>query len=475
MAGPTAINNDINAGNVQSLTPELQRIYFMTAQAEKKNIEKIEERKQNVVEKNNLLTDILGKVDAVRKLVPGLSTPSSLRELNVASGDDKVVVGTADKSVADLGKHSVEVLQLATGARAFSNRFEDKDKTRIGSGYFTFNTVDGEQKEVFIDNENSTLEGIARILNTSNAGIRASVVNDASDPDSPYRLLMTAEGVGAGKDVEFPEFYFLDGDQDFTIDEKKPATNAKIRYQGLEFESPTNELKDLIPGVTLNLKGITQPDRPVGVSIEQDIPKTATKMKDLVDKLNDVFGFIQKQNKMDEHTNSQKTLGGDYALRMSESRLHDALLADLADLRSSRAIKIMQDIGVTFNKGGTLDFDQKKFENSINQNYAQVADLLTGDGVRPGIMNKLNNALNMMAQPGVGVLANEKKNYTERIMKIDQEIDDKDKKGQKKLEDLRGKLGRIQGALQEMQSQSASFAGMSAGSPLAPAGMPSRG
>ncbi len=460
MAGPGPITSNQEKGNIQALTPELQRIYYMAIQAEHKPIEQIQARKENDVERNKLLTDLIGKVDKTRELIPHLNTPLSLREITVASGDDKIITGTADKSIADLGKHSIEVLETATGARALSNRFEDRDRTRVGSGYFVFNTADGNQKEVFIDNASSTLEGIARIINGAGMGIRASVVNDQSDPDAPFRLLMTAEGVGAKKDVDFPEFYFLDGDSDFYIEEKKPATNAKIRYQGLDIESPSNEIKDVIPGVTLNIKGITEPGKPIGVSIEQDIGKTSGKMKDLVDKLNDVLGFIQQQNKMDENTPSYKTLGGDYSIRMSESRLRDALIANSIDLDNPRTVRILSDIGVMFNKKGTLDFDQKKFENAINQNFGEVADLLTGDGLHMGIVNRLSNALNSMNAPGVGLLSNQKQTYTERIRRFDQQIEEKEKRAEKKADDLRDKLARIQGAFNQLQGQSKFFAGM---------------
>src|SRR5690606_3478545 len=126
-----------------------------------------EERKSHVDERLKLLNQVIGKVEDVKKLLPNMQTPMAIRELNVNTTNDKIATGTADKNVAEIGEHSLEVLQMATNATALSNRFADKNDTRIGTGYFVFYGPDGETKEVFIDNENATLEGIARVINSA--------------------------------------------------------------------------------------------------------------------------------------------------------------------------------------------------------------------------------------------------------------------------------------------------------------------
>jgi flagellar hook-associated protein 2 len=229
----------ISLDSINNLSPELQRAFQGAAQAERKQVQSLADKKGAVDEKVKLLDDCLTKVHGVRKLLPDMATPLSLRELALNTGDNRVLTGTVDKSLAEPGKYNIEVMQLASSATAVSNSFADKDQTRIGTGYLTFTTAAGDTKEIYIDNENATLEGISRVINNSRLGIRASIVNDASDPDSPYRMLFTAEGAGAGKDVEYPEFYFIDGESDFFIDNKKPAENAKVRFEGSSSTSRT--------------------------------------------------------------------------------------------------------------------------------------------------------------------------------------------------------------------------------------------
>jgi flagellar hook-associated protein 2 len=284
---------------VSNLTPELQRVYQDAMKAEKKALQPITDRKTDVTKKIELLNDVMGKVEEVKKLMPGLSTPNGFRELTFLSGDDKIVTGTVNKDVAEPGSHSFEVLQLANKATALTNLFEDKNETQVGTGYLAFTNDKGEQKEIFIDDNNSTLEGVASSINKARAGVKASVIQDTvfdeegEEPIHGFRLMLTSEKTGLGNNPEYPEFYLVDGDEELFIESENLASNSVLKYEGHKAEFPSNQVNDLIKGVTLDLKATTEPGKSVTVNIEEDIPKVKTKVKDFVDKINQVFSFIQ--------------------------------------------------------------------------------------------------------------------------------------------------------------------------------------
>lgn len=463
----------INLDSLQNLSPQLQSAFSSMLKAENRPIEQINERKGHAAERLKLLNEVIGKVEDVRKLLPNMNTPLAIRELNVGSTDEKIATGTADKNVAEPGEHSLEVLQLAANASALTNRFADKNETRIGTGYFTFYGPNGSTKDVFIDDENSTLEGIARAINSANVGMKASVVNDQADPERPYRLILNGAGYGAEQNLEYPEFYFIDGQEDFFIEEERSASNARIRYQGFELETPTNEVKELIAGVTLSLKGTTNAGQPLGIVIEQDIPKTTVKMKDIISGVNAVLGFIQTQNKMDAKTPGYKTLGGDYGIRMAEQRIRDLFQTNFAgSFDAPGKVKILADMGVEFQKDGLLKFDEKKFANALDANFDETVRLLTGDGFRSGFMNQLQGILGTLVAPGNGLLSSQKANYTERIDRMDKDIKDKEARLEKKAEDLKNKLAKVQGAFSQLEAQRGSIAGLGGGD-MSGGGIPS--
>lgn len=447
----------IDQNQASGLSPEFARIYQGSVQAERKPIQALERQKEKIQEKVNLLNDLVSKADGLRQILPGLGTPFAMREISLTSDDPKIVTGSADKSIAEVGKHDLEISRLASGPSALTNRFPDPNETRIGTGYLTFSNKQGETQEIFIDYDNSTLEGIAKSINQAKLGITASVVNDVSDPDNSYRLLLSSSQVGAQNDVEYPEFYFSGGEEDFFIAEKKDAENAVIKYRGVQVESPTNEIKDLIPGAVINLKGISDLGKPVTISLEQDVPQTTVKVKDLVEKTNQVLGFIQEQNSLDEKTDTSRTLGGDYALRLTEERIRSALRENFLG-QPGKSIQALSDIGIQMTRKGTLSFDEKKFTSALEKNFDGVVELLSGDGSTFGVIPKLGRALASLSTPGTGLLSSQKKNFDNQIQTINKNIDRTEKAVSTRAQALKDSLAKAQSAIQALQTQGGAIA-----------------
>jgi len=446
----------VSLESISGLNPEFQRAFQKSAQAERRPITHMENQKSDIQNKVSLLGDILSRIDKVKNILPDLNSPIAIREVAFSSTDNKIVTGTADKSLAEFGAYKIEVARLATPATALSNRFPDRDHTKLGTGYFSFTTASGDTKEVFIDDENATLDGLAKIINSAKLGLKAAVIRDQSDSEYPYRLLISSDESGADHDIEYPMFYFIGGEEDFYLEEESPGTNALIRYEGFEIESPTNELRDLIPGVTLNLRGITDSGKPESVSIDQDIPQTTVKIKDLVGNLNQVLTFIQEQNNMDENSNNRNSLGGDYGLRMAETRIRNALQRSVRyDLEGD--IRGLWDLGIQFNKTGTLNFDESKFEAALNRNFDGTVALLTGDSTHMGIIPRLKQVLDSVSNPLSGVLSIQKKNYGEQITRLNRDMDRKEEIVAKKTDRLKEQLLKAQHALDSIQRQSATI------------------
>lgn len=126
--------------------------------------------------------------------------------------------------MAEPGKYQLEVVQLAQKSSAISSGVEDKDKTYVGVGYLTAILPNGDEKEIYIDEENATLSGIAKLINQdTELGIRANVVNDGKDGDEPWRLIMSLSETGDENKAEFPYLYLVDGEVDLVIEQERKA------------------------------------------------------------------------------------------------------------------------------------------------------------------------------------------------------------------------------------------------------------
>lgn len=428
-------------------------------EAEKIPIKKMETQKGKQENRLKLVTDLESKLNEVINSIGELAGTRGFNDMKLTSGDENIISGSVDPDTAVTGNWNVEVLELASKASVVTNGFPDKDKTQIGVGYFKFETPEG-TKEVYINGSNNTLQDVAETINNSGLDVRASVINDMKDPENPFRLLISATGVGSDNEVTYPTLYFLDGDQDIYFDENRPAKNGRIKMDGFEFEVGENVLKDVIPGVTLDLKQAA-PGRTVSLGVKEDREVVAGKIKTFVDAMNGVLGFIQQQNQLNENSDTSSTLGGDSLLRSIEMRLRSLVQNPQYGVGSS--ITRLSDLGVTFNRSGTLDLNQEKFNKVLASDPPAVQRFLAGDGFRTGFIPSLKREISTLTNSAFGPVGNRKRSLQNKIKQIDDRIAGKERMLQKKEENLRKKFARLEETMSRLKSQGAAIGGMGAG------------
>jgi len=395
-----------------------------------------------------LVTDLETKLNAVTGTIGALASTKGFSDMKLNSGDANIVQGVVDPTTAVNGNWNIEVLELAQKAAAITNGLPDKNKTQIGVGYFRFQTTEG-SKEVYINGSNNTLEGAAAAINAAGIGIKASVLNDRSNPDAPYKLIISGDNVGDDHQVKYPTLYFLDGDVDLYFDEEREAKNGRIKVDGFEFEVGDNTVKDVIPGVTLEVKQAS-PGRTVNVSVKEDKEVVSGKIKTFVDGVNGVLAFVQQQNALSKETDTSQTLGGDSLLRSVESRLR-ALIQN-PQMTGSDVNRLNQ-VGIVFNRNGVLDFDEKKFNDALARNPSGVQRFLAGDGFKTGFIPALRREIGTLLNSAFGPVAIRKRALQERIGQMDKSIENKERQLAKKEETLKNKFARLEETMSKLKGQ----------------------
>jgi flagellar hook-associated protein 2 len=447
----------ISFGSINTGLPP--NIVEQLMEAERVPIKSMEKQKEKSEAKLKLVEDFQTKIGDIRKGLTELANTRGFSDIKLISGDPNVINGTVDPNGYQAGNWNVEVVELAKKAAAVTNGFPDKDKTQIGVGYFRFKTPDG-SKDVYVKDGNNTLEGAANAINMAKVGVRASVVNDRKDPDYPFKLVLSSDGVGSDKSVEYPRIYMLDGDQDIYFDEEMEAKNGRVKVDGFEFEISDNVLKDVIPGVTLELKS-ANPGKSVNISIKEDMEVVSGKIKTFVDGMNGVLGFIQTQNKLDKNTDTSKTLGGDSLVRSVESRLRSLIQSPQIGVKGP--ITMLNQLGIQYNRNGLLDFDQKKFNAVLNSNPEAVQAFFVGDGFATGFVSSVKREINNLLNPAFGPITNRSKGLKQKVDQFDQRIANKEAQLVKKEEILRNKFARLEETMSKIKSQGSQVGAMAQG------------
>lgn len=432
----------INTGLPPNLVDQLVEI-------EKMPIKSIEQKKEKTSTKLKLVGELEEKLRDITKNLKELAGTKGFQDIKLISSDPSVIEGSVDPSLVQAGNWNIEVVKLASKAAAISNGFPDKDQTEIGVGYFSFDTPDG-NKEIYINNDNNTLEGAAKAINAANIGMRASVINDKSDPDAPWRLICSADKVGDDNTVSYPTLYFLDGDQDFYFDKEKPAENGMVKIDGFEVEIPSNTIEDLVPGVNLRLKSAS-PGKNIDLTVKEDGEVVTGKIKTFVESFNGALGFIQSQNKLNEKTDTSSTLGGDSILRDTENRLRNLIQSPQYGVAGD--FKMLSQMGIQFNRNGTLEYNEEKFNNALTKKPDQVQAFFVGDGFNTGFIAATRRTISGLLDGVFGPVSNRKKGLSQQIEQSDKRIESLERGVAMKEQNLRKKFANLEEKMSGFKQQ----------------------
>lgn len=426
--------------------------------AERIPVKNMETQLKKEEDKLKLVNELETKVTDITKNLGELTGTTGFLDKKLTSGDPNVVDGVVDPQSAVPGDYSVEVMQMAQTPGAMSNGFPDKDKTTLGVGYIKFKTPEG-LKEVYVSGT-TTLEGVAAQINRSSTGVRAQVIEDRKDAENPFKLIVSGLATGSDKQISFPTIYLLDGDQDVSFEESRPAVNAKVKVNGFEVELPENKSSDIIPGVTLDFKSAA-PGREIRINVKENTEVIAGKIKSFVDAYNGALSFIQGQHKMsssDGKNPRMGPLGGDGMLRTIEGTLRGVILDPQYGVQSS--IRQISDLGIEFNRNGTLAFSQEKFNKVLNANPQEVANFLRGDGFETGFATRVKRSVGNLLNGQFGAIANRKKGMDSKIKQMNSRIDDKERQLTRKEDSLRKKFADLETKMSALNQQGGAFAAM---------------
>ena len=427
--------------------------------AERMPVRNLQERNKKTESKLGLVSQLETDLQAIMKALTSLSSAGGFRDTKLLSSDPGIVTGNVDPSkVAANGSYAVEVIEMAQKASAITNGFPDKDRTEVGVGYLQFETDQG-KKEVYIDGANNTLEGVAQAITKAGIGVRASIIQDRSDKDNPFRLVISGESAGSDGSIKYPTVYFLDGDQDFFFEEEREAKNGRVKIDGFEMEVADNMIQDFIPGVTLNLRN-AQPGKVVTLDVKEDVEVVGGKIEEFVAAINKVLGFIQAQSRMDANTDTSKTLGGDSLLRSVASRLRNVLQSVQV---GTGEVKRLSQIGIAYNKSGILDFEKEKFNNMLARNPEAVEAFFKGDGFATGFIPTLRNAGKTLLESGVGIIANRKRGFEQRIDQTNDQIERKEVQLVRKEQTLRRKFSQLEETMSRLKNQGGQLSALGGG------------
>ena len=301
----------------------------------------------------------------------------------------------------------------------------------------------------------TTLSGLVNLINTGtgNPGVTASLINDGSGVippatvATPYKLVLQANATGSNQEItmtaQLPALAMsVQGQTGANL-------NAQVTVGGVSYQRQTNTIGDVISGVTLNLQTAGSST----VSVASNSTAVQQKIVDFVTSYNDVVQEISKNTGYNTTTSSFGILAST-TLRDLPSGLEN-LMTSQVKADSKGLVTTMFDLGMAFNRDGTISIDTTKLSAAIAASPDSVSAFFLGNSTTgvTGLGDQVNTYIRNLTSDS-GQIKAEQTAAQARIDDTQQQIDDTTALLNKKYDTLTTQFIALDQYMSQMKSMS---------------------
>lgn len=281
----------------------------------------------------------------------------------------------------DLGTHTIEISQVAK-ANIVTTASQTSKYDDLGwSGSFTLGTDGGSSASITIT-ATMSLADIADAINAekSTTGVSASVMKVS---DSSYQLILTTTETGqtivasddSGSTLlsDSSKLGLLDSGGDIDSDNVlQAAQNAIFKVDGVTITRSSNDIDDVLDGITLHLYAAPSTDTTLTLEVDNDL----TGIQDAIEAFVEAYNAVRDVVVTNQTTSSDGTaaddavLYGDATLRSMANTLQ-TILSSGVDSTSLAAL------GITFDEDNKLVVDDTTLQNALLDDFDSIQTLFS--------------------------------------------------------------------------------------------------
>ncbi len=296
-----------------------------------------------------------------------LKTAADFNVFAATSADTAKFTASADSSAA-AGTFDIQVQSLATAQKQGSNSFVDSDTTTVGgAGDKIKITIGSDTFSVEIGGK--TLTQIAAAINdaTDNVGITASVLQEDA---SNYYLTLSSDSTGTANAMTLA---FEDSGGSPIVDplgvaQTQAAADAQILVDNTyTVTRSSNTITDAIDGVSITLLETSTS------AVTLDVTHNSSAVNSAIQRLADAYNTLQST--LTELGDGE--LSGDSTSRILQRQITSVI--NTAPSGLSGDFSYLFDIGIEFEKDGTMSVDSAVLNDAVNTNLDSVTELFSDD------------------------------------------------------------------------------------------------
>lgn len=330
---------------------------------------------------------------AAGNLIPGTTQTLAEKFSSFAakSADDTIATATAKSGVAAT-KYTLTNITLAGAEQVRKTETALGIPSGTGSGTLSIKIGSGDSVDVSVNN-GASLTDIAKAINSSKAGVTASVINDGT----AKHLVITAKDSGASNTISitgstgWEGFNFRPSSASADTNSwvsQQAATSASVDVNGLTITSPSNTISDAVSGLTINL--LKASSAGTAINVTQDNTSSITSaLNAFVTAYNSAASSMKSMGAYNATTKVAGALQGDAVLRSAQAQVSRLVTAKYG----SGDVQTLSDLGISLQKDGTLKLDSTKLNKAIEADFSAVTDMVAavGNGFKTGLNSLIDS------------------------------------------------------------------------------------
>jgi flagellar hook-associated protein 2 len=424
--------------DVNSIVQQLMAI-------ERQPLTRLEADKKDLEAQLSAYGKVKSALSTFQSAFANLKTLDAFEVYKAVSSDESAFTATANSSAA-VSFSNIEVIRLAEAHKMGSVSIADTDTTVLGgSGDQLTATINGNAFTVDIGGK--TLSQIRDAINDApdNTGVSATIITENS---GSHRLVLTATETGNDNALNLSFTGTVGAALGLTDINNRAQLDSELLIDGLySVTRASNTIDDAIGGITLNL--LSETTSAVKLTVSRDTDKVKETVQGFVDAFNEL------KSTFDGLSGQGNDLEADNTLRSIRNQIQGVFNTPPAGLTTS--LSYLSEIGVTFQRDGTLALDSNDLESAVNNDFAGVAELFAHDD--QGYLFRLGNLIDGFVQAD-GLINIREDGLNTRIDTTEQRISDMEYRLQLRQQSLNDRftaldelMGQLNGTSQFLTQQ----------------------
>lgn len=401
-------------------------------------------QQKKVSTEQSALTALKTALSEFRTALKGFGSKGEVVK-NIAKANAEGYVNLKADATASKGLYEVQVLETAAAQQQSFDKMTDQS-VADATGTMTISVGD---KDIDIDmNDIKTMSELRDAINKhpDNPGVTASLMK----VNGETHMLMGSQKTGKENAFSISvsdASSFQDAITNKTVITE--ARDAEIAIGSLKITSSSNNFKDVIPGVEINVVQKTDPARPLIISVESDDAGTKEQAQKFVDAYNALQTKLDELTKSGSDKEGRGALAGDSGLRVLEQQMTSLL-------RKSVNGNKLSDFGIALDKEGKLEIDSEKFRDAVRDKPAALDALFGG---ADGMIKQMDKGLDSFLSTSSGSIKTRQESLDRKNTLLTTKADQIQQRYDTSYARYLQQFTRAQNAMSQMESTLGSFFG----------------